>query len=305
MSTTREREAALRRALRTAADQVEPAPGGLERIQARLGRPRPLPVAWLEAAWTELAMRIPLILAAVARQARDVLWLVRDRFGPVPARGAGSRRLSWLRPLAAMTVAVFVLGAGAYIGLDRPALIFPTNSSSLGPPEQGASHSAGAGASGRRTTLGKGSRAAGSTAPAASPSSGCLRLYRSATPSPSGTPIQPPSPPPTPTPTPSTSGSPSPSPSASTSPSSTSSAPPTAGSSATTPAAGQLSGARNGAAQVTDARAASLTAKTSPARSRCRTGARKRRRHTSASPAVTGAALITGEPAGKVAAKLD
>jgi len=49
MSTASEREAALRRALQSAAEYIEPAPGGLERIHERLRRPRPVLVAWLEA----------------------------------------------------------------------------------------------------------------------------------------------------------------------------------------------------------------------------------------------------------------
>ena len=57
MSTLNEREAALRRALQSAAASIETAPDGLERIQARLRRPRPVVIAWLEAAWTDIYLR--------------------------------------------------------------------------------------------------------------------------------------------------------------------------------------------------------------------------------------------------------
>lgn len=91
MSTASEREVALRRALMSAAAQVEPAPGGLERIQARLGRPHPLPVAWLFAAWTGLVMRAPDAMAAMRRSAASALQLVADRFGPRSAPDADRR----------------------------------------------------------------------------------------------------------------------------------------------------------------------------------------------------------------------
>src|SRR5258708_37272718 len=48
-------EEILRRALHAAADRIEPAPDGLERIRARLSKPRPLAVAWLMAGWTGVA----------------------------------------------------------------------------------------------------------------------------------------------------------------------------------------------------------------------------------------------------------
>ena len=56
MSTLNEREAALRRALHAAADAFEPGSDGLQRIQSRLGRPRPIAVAWADAAWLELRL---------------------------------------------------------------------------------------------------------------------------------------------------------------------------------------------------------------------------------------------------------
>jgi len=126
MSTASEREAALRRALLSAAEQIEPAPGGLERIQQRLGRPRPVLIAQAEAAWTVVLMRAPDVIEALRRRAANVLRLAWDRFGPKSAQGSGPPWLRWVRPLVAMSVAVFVVGAGVYVGLDSPALFAPT-----------------------------------------------------------------------------------------------------------------------------------------------------------------------------------
>lgn len=64
MSTFSEHEAFLRRALHSAADSLEPGHDGLERIQARLQRPHPMPLAWAEAAWTGLAMGIGTMLTS-------------------------------------------------------------------------------------------------------------------------------------------------------------------------------------------------------------------------------------------------
>jgi len=100
-------EAALRYALHAAADQVQPREDGLERIQARLRGPRLLPVAWLEVAWTRLSLRLPegFHLRPAADRVRQELRVAWDRFGPQAERGV---RLGWLRPVAAMSVAVFI-----------------------------------------------------------------------------------------------------------------------------------------------------------------------------------------------------
>ena len=47
----------LRGALHASVDSAEPAGDGLERIRARLTTPRPLPVAWLLAAYSWVARR--------------------------------------------------------------------------------------------------------------------------------------------------------------------------------------------------------------------------------------------------------
>jgi hypothetical protein len=121
VSTLSEREAALRRALQNAAASIEPAPDGLERIQARLQRPRPLAIAWLEAAWTDFYLRARAGLQTAGPLLAQGMRHVWQRFGPdsVPDRG---RALRWLRPLAALSLAVFVVAAGTYVGLNGSTL---------------------------------------------------------------------------------------------------------------------------------------------------------------------------------------
>jgi hypothetical protein len=238
MSTASEREAALRRALLSAAAQVEPAPGGLQRIQARLGRPRPLPVAWLTAAWTSLVMRAPDVFEAMRRSGASALRLVVERFGPRSAADAGSQRLSWLRPLAAMSVAVFVLGAGIYLGLAGPGSFFGvTDSNQSGAVNTGTSHAGKHAGSGGPSVLGTGSTTA-NPGPAASSSTTCppaVSRFKAGQPSAGAS-------------TPSTSSSASPSdstsPSTSVSPSTTpdpGTTPPATGAAAASPDAAQAS----------------------------------------------------------------
>ncbi len=135
MSTLSEREAALRRALQSAAASIEPAHDGLERIQARLRRPRPTVIAWLEAAWTDFYLRARAGLQTAGPLVAGDLRQIWERFGPASAPGRG-RALRWLRPLAALSLAAFVFGAGTYVGLNSSAL-FPSapslNSGTVGP----------------------------------------------------------------------------------------------------------------------------------------------------------------------------
>jgi hypothetical protein len=124
MSTLSEREEALRRALFSAAQSIEPAADGFDRIQARLGTPRPALIAWIEGAWSRLLHRSPAVIEDFGRILSSVAALVWKRFGPTPgAHGRPSGPLSWLRPMAAMTVAIFVVAAGAYVGLSTSDFI--------------------------------------------------------------------------------------------------------------------------------------------------------------------------------------
>jgi hypothetical protein len=154
MSTASEREAALRRALQSAAEYIEPAPGGLERIQNRLRRPRPVLVAWLEAAWTVVMMRAPDVIDAVRRLTVKMLRPVWDRFGPKAAARPGPLR--WLRPLTAMSVAVFVVGASVYVGLESSTGAF-TIGASLGGQGLTGTHPGARSSSGGGTAYGNGS----------------------------------------------------------------------------------------------------------------------------------------------------
>ena len=333
MSTASEREAALRRALLSAAEQIELAPGGLERIQARLKRPRPAVVAWLESAWTVVMMRAPDVIEAVRRRAAEMLRLVWDRFGPKSVPGGGRQRLSWLRPLAAMSVAVFVIGAGVYVGLATPAAIFQTGGFGLGPTGgQTGSHPGGRATSGAGTPDGKGSRSAYAGSPSPSGSSpACkknLPQFKSGAPSQSSS-SQPSSP--ATSPSGSTSPSPSPSPSDSASPSPGSSTP-SSGQSAAAPAAlasgnpasageAAVTGTKASNSTTHSARGGALSANASAAtasksltsspsqQSPCNTGRSKGRHHkTTSSPspaALTSAQLTWTQPGRAVAAKLD
>jgi hypothetical protein len=244
MSTASEREAALRRALLHAAERIEPAPGGFERIQVRLRRPRPAIIAWLEAAWTALVMRAPDVTEAVRRRAESVARLVWERFGPKSAAGPGPHRLSWIRPLAAMSVAVFVLGGGIFVALQSvSSTISPTNGVAPGAPGGGSQTSSRA-PGGHGTTDGHASRSPRSSASSsARPSPSCShtpQVYKSKSASP-GASID--SSPPTPTISPSTTtSSPSPTPSDSPSPTpSGGSSTPSSGGSASTPDTGAAS----------------------------------------------------------------
>jgi len=245
MSTASEREAALRRALLRAAEQIDPAPGGFERIQVRLRRPRPALLAWIEAAWTALVMRAPDIIEAVRRRSVHAARLVWERFGPKSAPGPGPHRLSWVRPLVAMSVAVFVLGGGVYVALQSvSSTISPTNGYAPGAPGGSGSHTAKQGPSGHGTTEGQASRSPSSSpAHSAKPSPSCSQTATPYQTGPSSTPAAPidSSSPPS-TGSPSTTPSSSPSPSDSPSPTPSDSTAPSSGGSASTADAGSADG---------------------------------------------------------------
>jgi hypothetical protein len=125
---TLDHEERLRRALRAAADSVEPAADGLGRIRARLTPPRPVIAAWmvsgtepavlrLRLAVTWLRLRLGLahgrIGPAVSRT-RPALGRITAAFtGVMPARGGPRTRAAWLRPAGAMAAFVVIIGSGA------------------------------------------------------------------------------------------------------------------------------------------------------------------------------------------------
>ena len=264
-------EQALRRVLHAAADGIEPVGDGLERIRARLTAPQPLPLAWLLAAYaaccrTALSWLEPLSGQVKARSVPAASWaqagsslraLAQQRAGPGPPgtlgalaerfrlRSAPPRRHGWLRPAAAMAVAVCVIAAGVLATRGLPNAITSSglyrnvtrngSHSGTGRPGslngQGTRVPSGPSRSGGATSAVPGGQMPGNitcppsignvsgsggagTSPAVSPSP-------TASPSPASTdPVSPsprasPSPTPSPTVSPSTSPSPSPSPAAS------------------------------------------------------------------------------------------
>ncbi len=128
---TREHEELLRRALRGAADSVEPAGDGLERIRARLRPPRPALAAWMMSSAEPAALRLqPVINWFRLRMARvpegSRRWLAPGGLppalrgiGPAMARLGGSAaspspRAGWLRAAAAMAAFTVIIGSGAF-----------------------------------------------------------------------------------------------------------------------------------------------------------------------------------------------
>jgi hypothetical protein len=201
---------AFRQALHTAADQLEPAADGLQRIKARVShrRPMPLPIAWVDVALTRLSLRIP-----------DGVWTAWDRvevqlkgalarYLPASARALSGRlRLGWMRPVAAMSVVAFIVAAVVYMAIDVPQALYPTGIvSSTGHGHKGPGNPTGA-APGQSLTTG-GSK----TSPGQNPTSGATDHTTCATKNPTITPH-----PSTKTSTSSPSQSTSPSPSSSTS----------------------------------------------------------------------------------------
>lgn len=122
----------LRRGLHEAADSVEPAEDGLERIRARLTGPYPVPVAWMMAGYSAVARRVPGGLQSVLAWLRTVPGPVRERFlaaRPGPPHG---QRLVRLRPAAALAIAVFAVAAGALALTPLPGRRFRIRPGSSG-----------------------------------------------------------------------------------------------------------------------------------------------------------------------------
>src|SRR6266542_2370293 len=194
----RDLEDALRRALRTAADSVEPAADGLDRIRFRICARRPVPSGWNMA---ELAgpavLGNPVLrnLLPVSIAAQAAFHAVARWFRPGPDAIGWYR---WLRPAAALATGLFVVLAGSWAITALPQVIAPSASNGSAP-----------GSGGGRVPVASGSGPAaprtGSQSPVASPS----YPTSSATPTPSSSPSA------SPTPSASCSPSASPAPSAS------------------------------------------------------------------------------------------
>ena len=280
MSTPNEREAALRRALLAAAEQVEPAGDGLQLIQARLRTPRPLAIAWLEGLWTDLAARLPGVVQTAFAAVASGLRFAWDRFTPASAPGEKARPASWLRPLAAMTVAVFVVATGAYVALSGSALN-GSPSSHFGNGTNGGGGAGGGSSSSRSGGTGGGVQGTGTPGPGSSSPAGIVTNGPGCSASPSISSFKAPSSTPSvsvstssspstsPTPTPTTS-SPSPTSTTSSAPTGpgTSEAPAGNSSSAATTAAGSAGNGSDVSAAQNDA-AANSTAAAAATASNC------------------------------------
>ena len=223
----RDLEDALRRALHTAADSVEPAADGLDRIRFRIAARRPVPSGWNMAELAGPAVPgNPVLrnLLPVSIAAKAAFHAVVQRFRPGPD-GIGWYR--WLRPAAALATGLCVVLAGSLVIIALPQVLAPSASdgsapgsggggvpvaSSSGPaaPRTGSqSPVASPSYPTRSATYPAGHR--GKSSPSASPPSA---TPASASPSPSSSPSASPSPSssPSPSPTPSASCSPSASP---------------------------------------------------------------------------------------------
>ena len=219
----------LRRALRTAADGIEPSGDGLERIRARLTTPRPLASAWLIAACTEVALPALAWLWSALDSLRGWLRPALSRAGQPgdphhhsrPGQGDSSRpallhRYGWLRP-AAVAAAIVIAVAGGFALSQLPGAISNSGAENLPLSNSGTHPHGGSVDSGAASQLPGPSKTSGTWAglhptPSATASCGSSASRRDtgthakATPTPSGapspTPRVTPSPTATPTPTP-------------------------------------------------------------------------------------------------------
>ncbi len=225
-------EEILRRELHAAAESIEPAPGGLGLIRARLSPPRPLPIAWLMVAWTSFGQPALLLLdqalvafgdwlRAMARPVLEPLHPLADRlrpavqptwskaraaFGPRTESAGRPSRYAWLRPALVMAAVVAVAVAGGFALSGLPRQIQQAASSMLSNPPHTTKHGQGPNVTGNGHKL---VPAPGVVSPTPKPSASCSpsRKHKAA-PAPSSTP----SPTPSPTPTPTVGSSPSPTP---------------------------------------------------------------------------------------------
>ena len=218
----RDLEDVLRRALRTAAQSVEPGADGLDLIRSRISAQRSATSRWNMAELAGRAVPSSSVLRNLLRvrtAPRVPLYAVVHRFRPRSDRIGWNR---WLRPAAAVATGVFVVLAGSWAVTALPRVIVSSAGDSSA-PGSGGGRVPGAGGSG------SGAQGTGSQNPVMSPSYSSSATYlprhhgdlsspASAT-MPPASPTAPPGSPLSPSPTPPTSQSPSPTPPATCSPS--------------------------------------------------------------------------------------
>ena len=209
-------EEALRRALHSAADSIEPAPDGLTRIRERVAARRHAPAGWLLAGGTGLAgLAVPRLHAAGSRVAellRAVLQPLLDWFadeGPRHAR----RRPVWRRPAVAISAVVFIAAAAGIAASGLPSEIAQNSATNSATKADGAvSGHGGSGVNGSGQPYGSssvGRHGAATPSPSCSPSAsrgkssgshGNTNPSPTQSPSSSASPAQSPSPPASPSP---------------------------------------------------------------------------------------------------------
>lgn len=263
MTQERDYEDALRRALTAAAESIEPAGDGLQRIRHRLASPRsPRSVLsgcaeWLELHGTRFLVRLEPGLEAgraALRRSGPLLALIsflRRLLSPKAARRAGGHRGAagspgrlgstgpWLKPVFAVSAAVAIVVVGVVIlNHETGTLINPANGS-YGSASPGSSLGGGgttANSKRWKLPLGVKTAPAGSAARNPRPKSALPVVACTPTPSPSAAatvPTATPTPTPTPTETETATGSPSPTATGQPTPTATTS-PATGGTTATT-----------------------------------------------------------------------
>ena len=186
MTQDRDYEDALRRALTAAAESIEPAGDGLQRIRHRLDSPRsPRSVLsgcaeWLELRGTRFLVRLEPVTEAgrtALRRSGPLLALVsflRRLLSPRAARRAGGHRGAagspgrlgpagpWLKPVFAVSAAVAIVVVGVVIlNHETGTLISPSNSVTTAQPARALAWAA----AGRRRTPSGGSCRSGSRRP--------------------------------------------------------------------------------------------------------------------------------------------
>ena len=111
-----------------AADSVEPAADGLDRIRAKISTRQPVHSGWTTSAPAGFLGTLWRWLEPAVIWLRYLAGAVVERFRPDPGRAG---RLGWLRPAAALATGVFVVAAASWVITALPAVITPANNSTV------------------------------------------------------------------------------------------------------------------------------------------------------------------------------